>query len=571
VTDAGRLTAEWINAIADRHPKEEIDRIAKEARPFSPSEHAWLDLIRKKSARWSQSTPNLRLPFPATPAPSKVVILVGNRGGDDGFTYEKSTIAFDVSSLVANFGEVSSDGNLDRLHRLFAHEYTHLLHKAWLDQHPLTLATPLERALWECLYEGIGNYRSLSEKWVSANGELTDLGRSTLKELTPVFVARMERLASAKLTEEKELRAGLSSGPFNKKWGALPVALWLAQEARGDDSRLSSWIDRGPAAVLELAMKYLRGNDSARIKKLTPSQAGTDEHAQSLFVEKRVYGALAEAYKSKPDRPAKEWSDIWWQDFISQEKVLAAMQGADVGNKDLHAWLRKKLGNRGGELPHFLRDAEGLRSTIMKKAAASFDKLSAAIPFQKPIEIYHVLHIHDFNAKEFVVSGEPAFAVNLAYGGWRREEDTQIERTFIHEGFHVLHLRQAGDDLLKSPEGLIFREGLAVLATSKILPGGTAGDDAYLSNADIDVINKNLPALAAAILTDLDKGYVVVNQKYFSASSKFEQWPPRCGYHVGRLAIEAAAPQKTLKELLHLSPSSYSDLVRSGLTTLAKR
>src|SRR5690606_32517894 len=79
-------------------------------------------------------------------------------GSDDGFTYKKATIAIDTSALVANYGEASSDGNRDRLRRLFAHEYTHLLHKAWLDQYPLSLATPLERALWECLYEGMGNY-----------------------------------------------------------------------------------------------------------------------------------------------------------------------------------------------------------------------------------------------------------------------------------------------------------------------------------------------------------------------------------------------------------------------------
>ena len=50
---------------------------------------------------------------------------------------------------------------------------------------------------------------------------------------------------------------GLSSGSFAKKWGALPVALWLAQEAKGDGRRLRWWVRAGSDGVLDLARDRL--------------------------------------------------------------------------------------------------------------------------------------------------------------------------------------------------------------------------------------------------------------------------------------------------------------------------
>jgi hypothetical protein len=58
-------------------------------------------------------------------------------------------------------------------------------------------------------------------------------------------------------SEKKTLQANLSRGAVNEKWGALPVAIWLLSEARGDEKQLVKWIDQGPQAVIELARKYL--------------------------------------------------------------------------------------------------------------------------------------------------------------------------------------------------------------------------------------------------------------------------------------------------------------------------
>jgi hypothetical protein len=111
--------------------------------------------------------------------------------------------------------------------------------------------------LWECLAEGLGNYRSLSDKWVSENGQLTSHAEATLLRLQPIFVQRLSALTKASEDEAAVLTADLSNGAFDQKWGALTVALWLAMEAKGDDRNLQKWVDAGPTGVLILAKKYL--------------------------------------------------------------------------------------------------------------------------------------------------------------------------------------------------------------------------------------------------------------------------------------------------------------------------
>lgn len=106
-------------------------------------------------------------------------------------------------------------------------------------------------------------YRSLNPKWMPVTGELPGLSTTTLENLYPLFVDRLTTIETAKtLTpEEKErLKKNLSMGAVNQKWGAFPVAIWLALESNGDDKKLKSWISLGSESVIHLAKKYLTAN-----------------------------------------------------------------------------------------------------------------------------------------------------------------------------------------------------------------------------------------------------------------------------------------------------------------------
>ncbi len=260
ISEEGGVTAEWSEAIRDRHSREELSKIAASITRLSSEEALWADLIKRKVPSWSEMIDSLRLPFQAIAPPDTIAILLGNLGGDDAFVFSSATICFDLNKLHRQYGAAATTVNGDRIDRFFAHEFTHVLHKAWRKKRGLELKSPFEDALWACLTEGLGNYRSLSEKWIMPGGKLTPHARDVLQRLQPIFVQRLSALEQATAEEAAPLLVGLSRGPFDQKWGALTVALWLAQEAQGDDRNLQKWVEAGLSGVLLLAQKYLPEN-----------------------------------------------------------------------------------------------------------------------------------------------------------------------------------------------------------------------------------------------------------------------------------------------------------------------
>jgi len=120
------------------------------------------------------------------------------------------------------------------------------------------------------MYEGVGMYRSMSAKWFPKGDSLSEISSKTFKTLYPIFAERLITIETSKnLSEEDKTRLhrNLSRGSMKKKWGALPVAVWLAMEAKGDDKKLIPWINMGPDAIIPLAKKYLTGDNKIRFIK----------------------------------------------------------------------------------------------------------------------------------------------------------------------------------------------------------------------------------------------------------------------------------------------------------------
>lgn len=265
ISAEGAATPAWREVIRSRHSEEMMSKLLAAPRKFSEEEALWADLIKQKVPTWSGMIDSLRIPFQATTPPDTIFILLGNQGGEDAFTYSLATIGFDLSKLDLYYGSASTRENHERIDRFFAHEMTHVLHKAWRKKSELAFKSPFMFALWECLTEGLGNYRSLSGKWLMEKGQLTQHAQAVLQRLQPIFVERISALEHATEADAASLMEGLSSGAFDQKWGALTVALWLAQEAKGDDHNLRKWVEAGPAGVLVLANKYLPDNLRERL------------------------------------------------------------------------------------------------------------------------------------------------------------------------------------------------------------------------------------------------------------------------------------------------------------------
>jgi hypothetical protein len=203
---------------------------------------------------------SLGVPFGKTSTPDVIYVMVGFLWKDDGFTYGLNTVCLDVTAMLQNYGSASLAENSNRIDRIFAHELTHVIHKNWVDQNKVEIKTFRDSILWECLYEGIGMYRSLNARWFPKNGVMPEETQNALNELQPIFREKIKEINSKAYfsqTEKVNIKSNLSRRPVPKKWGAFPVAIWLYLEANGDDKKLRQWVEKGPESIILLSEKYL--------------------------------------------------------------------------------------------------------------------------------------------------------------------------------------------------------------------------------------------------------------------------------------------------------------------------
>lgn len=255
-----RISPEWKAALTSRMSKEELDSVSAMTRPINPGEEGWMNLIKARAGVWSRYIDSLKKPFSNCELPATLYVYMGYSGLDDAFTYQYNTVCLDLTAFQLNYGEAGLPENTNRIDRIFAHELTHLMHKDWARRHQYRAADFRDSVLWECLYEGIGMYRSLHLQWLPVNHALPQVSRTALDELIPVFVDNLIEVHTSPILDaaaRKRITASLSRGRVQKKWGAFTVAIWLAMEANGDDGKLASWIDMGPEAIIGLAKKYL--------------------------------------------------------------------------------------------------------------------------------------------------------------------------------------------------------------------------------------------------------------------------------------------------------------------------
>ncbi|HET9314615.1 MAG TPA: hypothetical protein VFQ51_03460 [Vicinamibacteria bacterium] len=255
VTDAGTPAPQWSAMLRERLTPARYEEVMQARRPLEDADRAWLKLIRSRVPLWERERAAVARPYVGVTPPASVTVVVGNQAapGDDAFTFDASTIGFDLGELQTAYGDALRPENAVRVDRFFRHEYSHLLQRSWLSAHPWTGGTPQADALLEIWKEGLGNYHSLSGRWVE-NGQPTQLAKDTLAVLEPRLVARLAALGCAPPPQASALTADLSRGPFDQKWGALPVALWLATEPDVQKA-LGDLVQAGPAGVWDLAAR----------------------------------------------------------------------------------------------------------------------------------------------------------------------------------------------------------------------------------------------------------------------------------------------------------------------------
>ena len=257
LTEAGDATDQWLAMLRKRLPAARYQAIVGLRKRFTGGERAWAELIRSRVAIWEGEIPALVKLFDPIHPPERALIVIGNRGGEDAFTHDPTTIGFDLAALELVYGNAGLRENAERVDRLFRHEYVHLLQKAWLLARPYPEDSPLRAAVAEIWAEGLGVHYSMSDRWRSAGGGHSEAAARALTRLEPRFVARLAALACATPEQAEQLTAELSYAPFEQKWGALPAALWLEAEVGRSTEALRDFVVSGPDAVWAIAERQL--------------------------------------------------------------------------------------------------------------------------------------------------------------------------------------------------------------------------------------------------------------------------------------------------------------------------
>lgn len=252
----GASTALWLAILRRRLSPAEFDSVAAIRRSRTPAEDAWARLIAAESRTWPAATDSLTGLFDLSP-PSEVLVVLGDRGGDDAFTHDSMTVGMDLAVLQRVYGDAAQPVNRDRVNHFFRHEFVHTMQKRWLARHPFVARSFLDAAVLDAWAEGLGNYFSLSNEWRPNGTTPSPAATAALAELEPRLVARIAGLACADSIAGPALLKGLSSGPFTQKWGAVPVALWLLAEQVTDSTALHRFAIAGPAAFWALAERHL--------------------------------------------------------------------------------------------------------------------------------------------------------------------------------------------------------------------------------------------------------------------------------------------------------------------------
>jgi len=256
----GRATPQWIALIRDRIDANELAGVQMTARALSADDAHWIKLVQSVSPDWIRDAGRLDAPFRQGTPPATIAIFVGPEGGDDAFATAPNLIAFDLTALGNAFGNSDPAGWPALVGRLLSREYTrlrldaHLADAGWTPQ--WAAKSPFLAALRTLYVQGLATLRGLEgdPAWVAADGTPSAVAGKLQDELVPVMLEKLKALSTAQPGPAADaLLRDMTQGPLSRRWGVLPIALWLTADTGFDAGRIAAWVEGNPDGILELA------------------------------------------------------------------------------------------------------------------------------------------------------------------------------------------------------------------------------------------------------------------------------------------------------------------------------
>ncbi len=256
----GRATPQWIALIRDRIDANELAGVQMTARAISADDAHWIKLIQTGAPDWIKDVGRLDAPFRQGTPPATIIVLVGPDGGDDAFATAPDQIAFDLTALGNAFGNSDPAGWPALVGRLLSREYMHLRLDAYLADAGWTpqwaAKSPFLAALRTLYVQGLATLRGIEGDpfWVAADGTPSAGARKVQDELVPVMLEKLKALSTAQPGPAADaLLRDMTQGPLSRRWGVLPITLWLTADTGFDAGRIAAWVEGNPDGILELA------------------------------------------------------------------------------------------------------------------------------------------------------------------------------------------------------------------------------------------------------------------------------------------------------------------------------
>lgn len=246
----------WKKCVEGRLTDLKLNGLESNKVPLSKDQFEWHSLFLEAISEWVNERSYIENHFPfKKPELFSLKVVMGNQGGNDGFTQGESTICFDLSNWAKQY-DLSFSGNIGRIKRVLSHEYAHLLTKRLGVVEMTKVSAFKDKVVFNLFYEGIGDYFSLSSKWIRKDGTLTRKAKSALIHNLPRFKANMSKIMSG--SKDTSLLDQITSGPFPEKWGSLTVALWLSRHTSRKPENLSLWIAGGEESGQKMVESILK-------------------------------------------------------------------------------------------------------------------------------------------------------------------------------------------------------------------------------------------------------------------------------------------------------------------------
>jgi hypothetical protein len=261
---------------------------------------------------------------------------------------------------------------------------------------------------------------------------------------------------------------------------------------------------------------------------------------------------------------------VWWQHYETNRAFYLALFSATEQQDAFEKQLRAQLDEYN--TTELKKRVDSNRARVSKSFQPAVNELLKALGETKSLTTYEVIFFYPFNGKEFLLSDEPVFAINLAFPNLGSDND--IKLLAYHEGFHGVHMRRIGAEesrrLFATGTGVAWREGLAVFATSRLLPKLLPRQLVALKDSDFQKCKENLVSYSGDLADQLTS-QERTNRNFFSSRPLLPQYIPRCGYFLAWQAIERLEDdEKDLQQLMGLTSKDYDTLISDTITEQGK-